>query len=140
MKRSGFTLIEAIMGLCLLGLISLTVLPIIATSSKLSNTNVKETEMAYLGEMIIENLKAFKSDSGTTTYICNMKLEEIIDLFKNQGSSNIKLNFDGKYEKYNVSIEKTDKSKRLWELLISIDYAKEGDIRGVSYKAFMPSQ
>lgn len=140
MKKKGFTLVEVLMGLCLLGLISLTILPIIASSAKLSNRNYKRTEMAYLGEMIIENLKAFKYDSESTNYICNTEVEEIINLFKSQERSNIELVFLGEYEKYNIKIEKQEKSSRLWEILVSIDYIKEGGIKGVTYKAFLPSQ
>ena len=140
MKRNGFTLIEVLVGLCLLGLVSVTVLPIITTTSKLSNNNFKRMEMDYLGEMIIENLKAFKYNSGDTTYISTTKVEEIIDLFKTQEISNIKFVFPGKHANYNITIEKKEKNSRLWEILVSIDYIKEGDIKLVAYKAFMPSQ
>lgn len=140
MKRKGFTLIEALMGLCLLGLICVTILPIISSSSKLSNKNFEKVEMMCLGEMIIENLKAFKYDSGDTTNICNMELKEIVDLFKSEERSIVELDFPGKYENYNIRIEKNAKNSKLWEIFVSIDYNKEGGIKGVTYKALLPSK
>lgn len=140
MKKQGFTLIEVLMGLCLLGLISVIMLPTINSSANLSNRNFEKIEMTYLGERVIENLKSFKSDSGVSTYICNTEVKEIIDLFQLEKTSNITLTSKGEYGDYRVVIEKKERSSSLWEILVSIDSAKEGGRKGVKFKAFLPSK
>lgn len=140
MKRKGFTLIEVLMGLCLLGLISVMILPIIGNSSRLSSKNSEKIEMAYVGEMIIENLKAYTSDVDFTSEICNTEVKEIINQFELEKSSNIKFDYVGDYEKYKVIMEKNEKSSSLWEVLITISYIKEGDTKNVKYKALIPVQ
>lgn len=141
MKKNGFTLIEVLMGLCLLGLISVIMLPIINSSLNLSNKNFEKIEMTYLGETVIENLKSFKYDSSVSAYICNTEVKEIIDLFKSEKTSSITLDSKDEYENYKITIEKRERSSKLWEVLVFIDYViKEGDEKGVKYKAFLPSK
>lgn len=140
MDKKGFTLIEVLIGLCLLGLISVTILPIIGTSSKISIKNSEKMEITYLGEMVIENLKAFKYDSGVSAYIFDTEVKEIIDLFKSEEISIITLDLKDQCKDYSVTIEKRELSSRLWEILVSIDYLKEGDRKSVQYKAFLPSK
>ena len=58
MDRKGFTLVEVLIGLSLLGLVSVTILPIISSSMMNLNKNNIRMEMNYLGETVIERIKA----------------------------------------------------------------------------------
>lgn len=140
MNKKGFTLIEVIMGLCLLGLISVTILPIIGTSSKLTSKNFEKMEVTYLGEMVVENLKSFEYGSEEPLYIWDTEVKEIIDIFNLEKTSVIILESKDESEDYIVTIEKRERSNNLWEIVVNIDYIKEGGKKGVKYKAFLPSK
>lgn len=140
MERKGFTLIEVLIGIFILGLISVTFLPLIGNSAKLSSENFQGIEMDYLGEMIIEKLKAFEYDSSTSTYICETSVEEIVDLLKLEKTSNASFTFKGEHGDYSVLIEKSQRSSSLWEILVSIKDIEEGDKKSVKFKAFLPSK
>ena len=138
MKNKGFTLIEVLIGLCLLGLISIIILPIISFSFNSSNRNSGKMEMIYLGEMVIENLKAYKYENNTNHYILNTKVEDIMDIFKLNKTADVTLTSEGEYAEYRITIEKKERNSKLWEILVSIDFVEEGDKRGVKYKAILP--
>ena len=67
--RRGFTLIETIMGLFLLGLITVIVLPLVnGNLDNLFKQRVK-AQMVYTGEMVVEMLKAYDEETSTVIYI-----------------------------------------------------------------------
>lgn len=58
MKRKGFTLIELIVGIFLIGLISTVGLPMIQNTMSNYNRVKEKQEMLYLCEMVVERLRA----------------------------------------------------------------------------------
>ena len=73
MKRRGFGLIDAIVGIFIIGLIVLAVFPVFSNSFIQYSKIDKETEMIFLGESIYERLSA-RDD------YCQDLLEELIVL------------------------------------------------------------
>lgn len=138
MENRGFTLIEVLIGLCLLSLISIIILSTIGFSFNSSNRNLRKMEMIYLGEMVIESLKAYKYENNTEQYILNTNVEDIMEIFKLNKIANITLTSEEQYGEYIVIIEKKERNTRLWEVLVSIDLVEEGGNRGVKYKAILP--
>jgi prepilin-type N-terminal cleavage/methylation domain-containing protein len=139
MKRKGFTLVEVIMGLFLLGLIAATILPIMNISYlRLSNKNIK-MEMIHMGEMVIERIKAFKEDSSEPISIYNVKIEDLIEEFKKDKIVEIILPKDKNSEKYSLKIIKDEKFDNLWLLSVYVYHNKEGKVLDyVEFKAYMP--
>ena len=62
MKRKGFTLIELIMGLFLIGLIATISMPIVQNSIGNYNKVKERQQMLYLCEMVVERLRAKDSN------------------------------------------------------------------------------
>ncbi|WMM26934.1 prepilin-type N-terminal cleavage/methylation domain-containing protein [Tissierella sp. MB52-C2] len=141
MKRKGFTLIEVIMGLFLLGLIAATILPKINISHlRLSNQNIK-MEMIHMGEMVIERIKAFKEDSSEPISIYNVKIEDLIEEFKKDKIVEIILPKDKNSEKYSLKIIKDEKFDNLWLLSVYVYHNKEGKVLDyVEFKGYMPKK
>lgn len=140
MKR-GFTLVETILGLCLLGLITVTVLPIINSSlNRIRNHNTK-IEMIYLGEMVIEKIKAFDIEKGVDMFIYDTKVVDIIELFKTESKIELTLPQNKTEEKFIIKLTKKEKSERLWELTVFVYEDKEGsNVSNVKYTAYLPSK
>lgn len=139
--KKGFTLIEALMGLCLLGLISVTVLPIISSSFiRLRNHNTK-IEMIYIGEMVVEKIKAFDIGDGFDASIYDTNISEIIDLFKSKDTVEIFVPKKKNSEEYSIKIIKKQKCDGLWILLVYVYHNNEGDnVSHVEYKAYLPEK
>ena len=141
MKRKGFTLVEVIMGLFLLGLIAATVLPIISTSYlRLSNKKIK-IEMIHQGEMAMERMKAFKEESHEDITIYDVDVKELIEEFKKYKIVEIILPEDQGKEKYSLKITKEEKFNNLWFLSVYVYHNKEGEILDyVEFKGYMPGK
>ena len=77
MKRRGFTLIEVIVGLFLLGLVSTVGFPIIQNSIENYNRVKERQHMYYLCEMVVERLRS-KDDSLDDIFIELETSSEII--------------------------------------------------------------
>lgn len=140
MNKRAFTLIEVLVTLCILAIVSLMVCSTVCVSKKYESINMKCMEMTYLSEMIIENLKAAKSDHENNIYICKTEVNEIINLFETNKSANISLNYQGQYDNYNILIDKKERSDRLWEVCVTITYIKVGGKQSVKIKTLIPSQ
>lgn len=141
MKNHGFTLIEVLMGLCLLGLISVAILPTINTSLKASNMASEKRQMMYLGEMAIEKIKAFKYEDCSATYILETKVEDIVNCFKTEENCEIVLNSNFEYENYEIKLSKKPKGYNLWEICALVYSIKEEEKNNyVEYKALVISK
>lgn len=139
MRKKGFTLIEAMMGLCLLGLIAVTVLPIINSAFVALDNHNTRMEMIYLGEMAMEKIKAFSADSDSQLFIYDKDVKEIVQLFRDNDSVEIILK--DKDEKYSLKIFKNQKSDSLWMLSVYVYLNKEGSNMGyVEYKGYLPEK
>lgn len=138
MARKGFTLVESILGLFLLGLITVTTLPIIYSSfATFKNHNIR-LEMMYIGEMAIEKIKAYNIDSKSDLYIYDVAVSELIELFSLNNSIEVNLPKKENSEKFSLKIIKDEKLDSLWMLSVYVHHNKEGsNISNVEYRAYL---
>lgn len=137
MKRKGFTLVEALLGLFLLGIISVTVLPIVTTSLKNINKSKIKMEMNYIGEMAIERIKSYNEESSKELYIYNIKLSEIVKEFRNPGPQEVIISGKEENGKYLLRIMKDQRTDILWEISIYVYHDEEGSkLNHVEYKTY----
>lgn len=140
-KKRGFTLIETLMGLSLLGLISVIILPIVNSSFLIFNNHNIKLEMIYAGERTIEKIKAFDINIGSSDEIYDTQVSEIIDLFKANNTVEIIIPKKENSEKYFIKIIKKDKSEGLWMINVYVYQNKKGGSIGhVEYKAYLPKK
>lgn len=140
MNHRGFTLVETIMALFLLGLVAITVLPIIHVSFDRVGRNDIKLEMMNIGEMAIEKLKAFDRNSINPLYIHDMKIEDIIDEFSDKEDVLLTLQNESKNRKYTIEILKEEKNKKMWRISVSVYYKKGGKHEEVIYNALIPKK
>lgn len=140
-NKRGFTLVETMMGLFLLGLIAVIVLPIINSSFiKLRNHRTK-MEMIYIGEMAVEKIKAFNEDSTSEVFIYDTRVFELIELFRLHDYIETSIPIKTDNEKYSLKIIKDKKSEYLWTLSIFVYHNIEGsNISHVEYNAYLPQK
>lgn len=139
--KKGFTLIEALMGLALLGLISIMILPIVNSSFIILNNHNLKLEMMYVGEMVVEKIKAFEIDISSSTTIYDTEVSEIIDLFKSKDKIEIIIPKKENSEKYLIKIIKNNKSKDLWMMNVYVYQNKKSrGINHVEYKTYLPQK
>lgn len=138
MKRKGFTLIEALLGLFLLGLISVTTLPILTSSLLNINKSRIKIEMNYIGEMAIERIKSFGAENTSKIYIFDTKVSDIVDSFRNNDTIELILHkVEGK-EKYLLKIVKEQRSNMLWMITVYVYHDEEGsNLNCVEYKTYL---
>ena len=137
MERRGFTLVEVLIGLFLLGLISVTVLPIVSSSlMNISKSKIK-MEMNYIGEMAIERIKSYNEESTTELYIFDEKVSEIVELFRNPGSSEMIISQEGENGKYLLKLIKDQRTDILWKISVYVYHDEEGsNLSHVEYKTY----
>lgn len=138
MKRKGFTLIEVLLSLSLIGLIAVTTLPILTSSLLNINKTKVRLEMNYIGEMVMERIKSFNEEGSPETYICHKKISEIIYLFRNQNMVELNLNEKKDNENYLIKIIKKERTDRLWIIEVYVYHEKEGsNLNHVEYKTYI---
>lgn len=138
MKRKGFTLIEVLLSLSLIGLIAVTTLPILTSSLLNINKTKVRLEMNYIGEMVMERIKSFNEEGSPETYICHKKVSEIIYLFRNQNIVELNLNEKKDDENYLIKIIKKERADRLWIIEVYVYHDKEGsNLNHVEYKTYI---
>lgn len=137
MKR-GFTLIETIMGLFLLGLITVTVLPM--TTGAFYNLNKQKTryEMVYMGERVVEKIKAYDFETENKLFIYDVEIGQIIQEFR--GNDYVEIDLDKKDYEYPIRIRKEDKSDLLWCLTVLVYNGDGGKLDNVELKAYLPKK
>lgn len=139
MDNKGFTLIEVILALFLLGIIVATFLPLINTAL----VNIKLTNERYhmilLAESIIEQLINFNYEGSENIYILDMKLVDIIDMLCESDEVNISLPKNRKNEQWNYTcnIYKNNFNENLWDITVKISYHGEKRIKDVVLQAYM---
>lgn len=108
MKRKGFSLIEVLVGLSLLGLISVTALPMLTFSFNNFARVKARSEMCYIGEMVVEK---FKTDSVIILdYINQLESSDSIEYIDD--------NFDK--DKYACTIYKLGNHSRLMDIKVEV--------------------
>ena len=85
MRKKGFLLIGVLMGLFLLGLITVTCLPILNTTSNNLKLAKDKMDMVFIAESTIEQIKAFDySRTKEDEYLYGMGLVELIQILKDE--------------------------------------------------------
>lgn len=140
MKKNGFTLLETIIALFILGIVTITVLPILEASYYRSYRNNIKIEMINLGEMAIEKLKAFNRSSNRDLYIYDLKVEDIIDEFSNSSTISLTLPRESKTKDYIIEIEKNDKNINLWKVSVKVSYIKGEKYEDIIYTSLIPKK
>ena len=124
MKRIGFTLIEVIVGLFLVGLIATVSLPIFQNSMMNFNRVKQRQHMLYLCEMTVERLRG-KDSSLESIFLELENSDEVIT--STVGSTDL--------EKYKCRITKTKETELMMNLAVRIYIDKEeGKGQYVEYK------
>jgi 5-methylthioribose kinase len=125
----------------LLGIIAVTVLPTI--SSVYNNFNIlkDKMEMIYIGEMVVEKIKAFNDDYLEDDYIFDMKLHHLIEELRLNDSVKITLPREDKEFDYYCTILKNGDHSDIWELHVTV-YPKEEEsrLKNVEYKVYLPKK
>ncbi len=109
MKRNGFTLIEVIVGMFLIGLISTVAFPIIQNSITNYNRVKEKQQMLYLCEMTVERLRAKDS---TLEYLFSELESNTEVLVSKIGTTDL--------GKYKCKITKIKESEGLINLVVRI--------------------
>lgn len=133
--KKGFTLIEVMLGLFLLGLITVSVLPI--TNGAFFNLQKQKNsyDMVYAAEMIIEKLKAYDGNSSSKSYIFDVEISQIIEEFR--GNNYVEVNFDEEEYEYPIKLIKNDKSDLLWTIMVLVYNRDGGKSEFVELKAYI---
>lgn len=136
--KKGFTLIQALFGLFLLGLISVTIIPILTSSLLSINKSMIKLEMNYIGEMSIERIKSFDEKNNSEVYIFDKSVSDIIELFRSQDTAEISLYQEIDRESYLLNITKEQRSNKLWMITAYVYHHNEGSNLGnVEYKTYL---
>ena len=142
MGKKGFLLVQALMGLSLLGIVVVCFLPIFIILT--NNYYLIETkyEMKYLGEEIVEKIKSYDLDIENDDYILDTRVEEIINCLDQSKIVNISLPFNEKTVNYRyiVNIHKENINEILWVVDIEVKLKNDGNkIRSIVYRTYMPN-
>lgn len=139
MNKSGYFLIGTLLGLTILGLISVTFLPIFTCI--FNNIYLLETkdQMKYYGETIMERIKAFNYLDCREEYILDMDMTYLMDMFYEQEYVYLSLPISEDCEyKFYVDIEKVNISEDLWSInVIIISKDNPERLRNVAFKSLL---
>lgn len=123
MKRVGFMLLEVIIGLFFIGIIASVMLPLLSFSFNNVRRIRDRDEMNYIGEMVIEKLKA-----GTSS------MEDVISDLEDIGEAKYE-DDDFDTSKYECSIFRIKNSERFLEFRVHVKYKDKVNSHYVEYKA-----
>ncbi len=138
MNKKGFSLIEVLLGLFLLGLISVSILPVLTSTVINMNKNKIKLEMNYIGEMALEKIKSYDEENFLDDFIFNEKTLDLIELFKKQENSKITLKESLNGENYLLEISKEERSNKLWLIKVCVYHDREGsNVKDVEYKNYI---
>lgn len=142
MREKGFLLIEVLTGLFVLGLITVTCLPILnATLYNLELIKYK-MDMVFIAESTIEQIKAFDyNKTGEDEYLYGIELVELIQMLKDEDPAviTLPLNIDHENFKYTCAIYKENNNESLWKIRVKVlSFERERNIKDVEIQAFMP--
>ena len=142
MREKGFLLIEVLMGLFLLGLITVTCLPILNTASNNLRLVKDKMDMLFIAQSTVEHIKSFDYNrTKEDEYLHGVRLIELIDILKDEDPATIELPLDicDNNFKYLCTIYKENNSKNLWKIWVKVlPFEEERGISNVEIVAFMP--
>ncbi len=121
MKRNGFILVEALLGLFFIGLLATSVLPLLSFSFNNVRTIKYRDEMNYIGEMVAEKLK---SES-------EFALKTISDLIA-FGEVNYE-DDDFDKSKYRCKLVNLYSSSRFIEYMVIVESKDGANVKSVQY-------
>lgn len=124
----GFTLVEIICALALIGIITVSFFPIMNTSLKNISSLKNKNEMSYIGEMVVEKLKS-PSDEAKST-LNSLDTNGVVDYVDDD--------FDS--QKYNCKLIKLNSSDKLIEFNVKIELKGLEDGFNVEYRASIPKK
>ncbi len=122
MRFKGFILMEIIVGLSILGLITITCLPILSICIKNLNEIKENTEMIYICEMVVEKIKTMDE----TAQLIIQELE-VKGSYEYKGDD-----FDS--NKYSCHIDKIKDDKKLIEFNVKISKRDQENTPYVEFK------
>ena len=122
MNRKGTLLIEIEIALFFIGLMILSLFPILSSSiANFKNTEVME-EMIYIGEMVVEKLH---SQGNEITYVIN-QIDYLGEIYYEDED------FDT--DKYKCKITKICSNDKLLEFLVRVELKDEDNKKSVEFK------
>lgn len=127
MLRRGFSFSDIIIGIFLLGIIVVTIIPMLNISFENLNYSIEKTRMIYLAEFVVETLKG----EGLPEYM--------IEDFHIKGESY----FEGLDEEdamvFSCKVELLEESDKLWHIRISLfQKNSEVNLKDVELQACFP--
>ena len=139
MNHKGFTFIEVLIGILLIGIVAITTLPIISLSfNNFSNLKYR-MEMSYIGEMVIEKIKSFDVNSPEGEYIFDVNINDMILKFRENNSVKITIKNQDNNGKPYCEIFKIDKGENLWEVIVKVYSNNQGGrVKSESFKTYIP--
>lgn len=140
MKKKGIILIDVLMGLAMLGLLSVTFIPIFTTTFYNYRIIEIKNDMKYTAEAMMEKLKGFSYGNVSEEVILDMAIENIMNLFYREEEVCIQLpqNYNYKCE-YNVILKKEDIDDNLWKVEVLIVPKENMErLKDVSFKSILP--
>lgn len=140
MKKKGIILINVLMGLAILGLLSVTFIPVFTTTFYNYRIIEIKNDMKYTAETIMEMLKGFSYGVENEEYILDMALKDIMDIFNEVEEVCIQLPQNDNYKcEYNVILTKEDIDDNLWRVEVLINSKENIErLKDVSFKSILP--
>lgn len=143
MSEKGYSLIEVLISLLLLSIIAIIVLPLIKNSNYNFLRSKDTIEMGFLGETILEQLKAFDYSNPIEDTVLDVELSELIHILNkeedmivelpiNEANYNDPTNFP-----YKVIIKKQDIYRRLWKISVKVEENKMENINKIIYETYI---
>lgn len=122
-KSKGFSLVEVICGIALVGIIAVSILPLINNSIKNISNLKNQNEMSFIAEMVIEKLKTSNAEAVST-----------LEALDTNGSIEY-LDSDIDSERFKCSISKLSSTDKLIEFIVVVEHNSLGENFNVEYKA-----
>ena len=141
MKRRGFTLVETVIALVILGIVSMSVVSLTATASIMMAKNKRDQDMIAIAGSVIENIRAYSPESKRDLFVIDKNVKDIIQTFNRDLNSSIDFSSKSEYQdEYNINISKEDRSESLWKICVTVSYDK-GEVRDeIKYKTIIPKK
>lgn len=142
MNEKGYSLIEVLISILFISLITIIVLPLIQNGNYNFMHNKEKIEMGFLGEIILEQLKAFDYFNPSEDYILDIELSELMYLLSADGEVVVELpvneeNYNNTIDyPYRVVITKKDIDKKLWKVGVNVGEHSENK-RNLLYETYM---
>lgn len=140
LRKDGFLLIEAIMGLFILGIIVVTCLPLISTSIENIKVVKIKSELIYIAESTIEKILSFSQNYEKDEYIMDIKISKLMKILSMNDSAIIDLpQHDENNWPYKLKVYKDTINHKLWAIKIEISSIKEEKrIEKVVFQSIIP--